>query len=368
MTQRNIVVVMPFGGSDKTEHRRAVLNFKRVEHLVRHRCRVKPAASSGETNPVNFTVEVCKAAHEQIPERALGQICGADIVIALAIGINPNVIYEVAYRRSVERNLILVVETPDNLPIYLRTWAHHQWRESHIVDRINRIAGDDLPELPDFGAEIPQDLRDAIDKYDIDLQNGLQAALQEIESNIDSAQNYKARHLAAIVSHETATFFPSSLIEVSFARRGEFTDPLSPAIVRDFDDAFIGLYNYSKTAAEADRPMTLAKLCQRIEKFTDGADWEKFLDEQKLLTDIVIKQYGFARATVPLKINNSHPRQEYRGTRYLPCMVGQTIDGNLDGPHKMYLLVAYIELPRPEVSLDSRPLISAIRSQESYYA
>ncbi len=369
MTQRNIVVVMPFGGRDRTQRRRAILNFKRLEHLVRQQCKVKSVASSDPTSAVHFTVEVCKAAHDEIPERALRQICGADIVIALAIDTNPNVIYEVAYRRSVERKLILVVETPDNLPIYLRSWAYHQWREDHVVDRINRIASDDFPDLPDFDAEIPHDLRDAIDKYDVELQNGLQMALQEIESNIDATPSVTARRLASIVSDETSTFFPSSLIEVSFSRRGEFANPLSPAVVRDFDEGFMRLYGYvGKTGAEADQPMTLGKLCQRIEKFTDSCAWDKFLAEQKMLTDIVIKQYGFARATVPLKINNSHPRQEYRGTCYLPCMVGQVIDGNLDGPHKMYLLIVYIELPRPEISPDSRPEISTIQPQESYHA
>ena len=64
------------------------------------------------------------------------------------------------------------------------------------MDRINRIASDDFPDLPDFGAEIPHDLRDAIDKYDAELQNGLQTALQEIESNIDAAPSSRVAPLS----------------------------------------------------------------------------------------------------------------------------------------------------------------------------
>jgi hypothetical protein len=81
-----------------------------------------------------------------------------------------------------------------------------------------------------------------------------------------------------------------------------------------------------------------------MEKFAAKKDWDDFIAEQVSLTESVIRQYGFARATVPLRINKMHPRSEYRTTSYLPCIVSQVIDGSLDGPHRMHLLVVYIEL------------------------
>jgi hypothetical protein len=109
----------------------------------------------------------------------------------------------------------------------------------------------------------------------------------------------------------------------------------------------------NKAQAEADRPLTLNKLLGRIEGFSDKSHWDEFMQEQVELTTAVIKEYGFARAKVPLRINEKHPRGEYRGASYLPCITAQVIDGCLEERHKMYLLVVYIELPgtlRPDRS------------------
>src|SRR5262249_14803920 len=106
------------------------------------------------------------------------------------------------------------------------------------------------------------------------------------------------------------------------------------------------LYGYvDKKAAEADRPLTLTRLMGRVERFSEKTDWDDFMAEQVAMTRTVIREYGFARAKVPLRINKIHPRCEYRQTSYLPCIITQVIDGSLDGPHRMHLLVVYIELP-----------------------
>ena len=44
MSARSVVVVMPFGGKKQPERRRAILNFKRLEYLVRNKCSVIPAS------------------------------------------------------------------------------------------------------------------------------------------------------------------------------------------------------------------------------------------------------------------------------------------------------------------------------------
>jgi hypothetical protein len=231
----------------------------------------------------------------------------------------------------------------------LKSLAHHTWRQDEILRRIDKIASDPagLPNLPDFAVGIPNDLKETIDIHDGELERGLQAALQEIESKFEPEPIQAVHYLRGIVSSETSSFYPCSIVEVAFAKRSEFANLEQPAIVRDFDDGFSRLYGYvDKKAAEADRPLTLNRLLGRMEKFLDKRDWDEFMAEQVAMTAAVIREYGFARAKVPLRINKTHPRYEYREASYLPCVITQVIDGSLEGPHRMHLLVVYVELPR----------------------
>lgn len=351
MTARSVVVVMPFGGKDPVERRRAILNFKRLDYLVRNKCKVTSSAGANDNGNVAYAVQVVRTAMDEIPEKALQQIEAADILIALFLETNPNVIYEVSQRMAHNQPLILVVdEDKDNLPLYLKNVAYQPWKQEEVLKRIEKIATDDLPDLPNFTVGIPEDLRQIIDKEDSELQKGLEEALQEIEATFKPHRNEAVECLYGIASDKISNFYPCSIVEVGFSRRNEFANDRDPAIVLDFDDEFSRLYGYvDKKQAEADKPLTLTKLLNRIMEFCDGSDWDEFMKEQTQLSATVIKEYGFARATVPIRIDEKHPRKEFRGQSYLPCIVGQVIDYNsqedrLDGPHKMYLLVVYIEI------------------------
>jgi hypothetical protein len=46
MGARSVAVVMSWGGDDPKERRRAILNFKRLEYLVRNKCKVKSAGAA----------------------------------------------------------------------------------------------------------------------------------------------------------------------------------------------------------------------------------------------------------------------------------------------------------------------------------
>ncbi len=76
MPARSVVVVMPFGGKGKDEtekevrRRRAILNFKRVEYLIRSKCKVTAAIMTGGTERVAYAVEVARTAMDDIPDRA----------------------------------------------------------------------------------------------------------------------------------------------------------------------------------------------------------------------------------------------------------------------------------------------------------
>lgn len=362
MSGRSVVVVMPYGGKDGIERRRAILNYKRVEYLVRNKCTVTSVDSAGKQNRVVYGVSLARTAMDNIPENALEQIENADILIALIVEPNPNVIYEVAYRRALAGTVVLVVNDADNLPLYLQSVARQSWKQADVLDRINHIANDSVRELTDFTAGIPEDLKRVIDMYDGELKDGLEDALQEIESAMKPArEKLHVQHLRGVVADDNiVNFYPSSIVEVSFSQPGVFADPENPAIVRDFDDGFSRLYGYAdKRQALADGALNLGKLLGRIQEFLDETLWEEFKKEQVKLTE-AIRARRFARAKVPLRINEMHPHDDYCRKSYLPCVIAQTRDGDKQGPHKMYLLVVYIEM---STRLDVAPRYSAMRPE-----
>jgi hypothetical protein len=100
----------------------------------------------------------------------------------------------------------------------------------------------------------------------------------------------------------------------------------------------------------------------KIQRFCDKNHFERFLEEQKELTEKVIKAHDFARAKVPLRFNGNHPH--HPGTTYLPCVIAQIIDGDPNGKHKMYLLVVYIETfgARLQIETTEVPIVAGARN------
>jgi nucleoside 2-deoxyribosyltransferase len=365
MRQRNVVVAMPFGRPGE-ERRKAILNFRRLKFIIEEKCQVVPAGSRAPGTRVSYDVEVARTITDKIPEKALMQIYDADILIALLSERNLTVAYELGYRRARERTVILMVDSEDDVPIYEAGVAYQSWQQDDVLKEIDSIAGKDFPPLDDFNVEIPGALKDVIDAKDDGLINGLQLALQEIENTFVEPSPDPVQKLRGILSDSIMRFYPISVVEVSFANNGEFEDSHAPARVVDFDEDFSRLYGYGgKLAALRDRPLTLDRLLGRIEKFSDPNDWNMFLEEQVKLTETVIKNYGYARATVPLRFNASHPDAQFRGKSFLPCMAAEVIDGedgDLSGPHRMYLLIAYIEISN---DIAQFPVLSAPAGSDS---
>jgi hypothetical protein len=266
-------------------------------------------------------------------------------VIALVDEPNPNVIYEIARRRERGGPIVLVGDWPD-IALYEQDFPRQNWKQDAVLQRIDLIAKDHGRKLPDFTVGIPQDLLEAIDTYDSELQKGIETALQEIEPSFLPHPQEAVEHMLGIVSEKTESFYPVSVVEFKFTDRG-LINSNDPPKVLDFDERFSSLYGYGgKTVAYADRPLTLPKLLGLLEDYVDPADWAQFCEDQKRLVNI-ISNAGYAKAKVPLRIKRKVENEAYQhaGKQYLPCVVAQVIDGKLDGPHSMYLLVEYIELP-----------------------
>ena len=359
MSKRNVVVVMPFGRPG-AERRKAHLNFRRLKYNIEEKCQVVPAGSRTTGMRVAYDVEVARTATGEIPRQALLKIYKADILIALLSERNPTVTYELGYRRAHEETpVILMVDSKEDLPVYESAVAYQEWRQDDVLAQIDSIAGNDFPPLDDFKIDIPGALKDVIDAKDDGLITSLQLALQEIENTFVEPSPDPVQKLRGMLSNSILRFYPFSVVEVSFSKNGEFKDPNAPARVVDFDEDFSRLYGYGgRLAALQDRPLTLGRLLKRLEGFSDTDDWTRFLEEQVKLTETVVKNYGFARANVPLRINNSHPDGQFRGKSFLPCMAAEAIDrddrDDGDGPHRMYLLIEYIEIPNGTTHLSTR--------------
>jgi len=278
-SRRKVVVAMPYGGSG-VERRKAILNFSRLKYIVENKCQVVPPVPSTTGTRVDYDVEVAKTAMDEIPKKALEQIRSADILIAGLYEPNQTVAYELGYRRAGlrGRTVILMANSQDDVPVYEKAVAYQDWRQDDVLKEIDSIAGRNFPPLASFKVDIPGGLKDVIDAKDDGLMMALQLSLQEIEQDFGVWFPDPVQKLRGILSEGIDRFYPFSVVEVSFSKRGEFDDP--PAAVVDFNEDFSHLYGYvSREAALKDAPLTLDRLLKRIEKFSDSAHWEQFMKE-----------------------------------------------------------------------------------------
>lgn len=343
MVARSVIVSLPFGGQDGIAQRRAILYFKRLEYLVEKKCKVK-AISPGDLNQIGYAVKVADTATGDIPNDIMGKIRAADIMIALVQIPNANVTCEVRARRDNDLPVILVGSWPD-VPVYEKDFARLEWDQPVVLPQIEMIAADSQRyPLDGFDSGIPDDLKHTIDANDGKLKAQLEKALKEVEP---PKPTEAVESLRRIVSDKIVSFYPCSIVEFTFSGPAKL-DPTKPSNVCDFDELFSHLYGYAgRSQANSDKTgksFTLQYLLGRLENYIDKPDWDEFMQDQDRVSQVIIHA-GYAKAKVPLRIKNNHPRDDFKGKCLLPCVVAQVTNGSNDGPHTMYLLVEYIEIP-----------------------
>lgn len=353
LEQRDVLVVMPFGGEDNIENRRGVLNFKRIEHVL-GKCEVRNVDSHCQ---VTYSVHACKVCDAtDINETILERIRNADVVIALFCSSSPTVVYEAAVRHLMRDGLILIVDTaqPQFLPFYLQglgycPWTHESGRP--VLERIDRIANDDgIRDLDDFDAELPRDLRHAIDEHDSQLRSSLEKALEKIEvgsvkPRADFVRAVAGGMLGGIITDRMTTLYsPVSVVAVAFSREDELDDH-RPPIVCEFNEAFARLYGFPDSrAAELQAPLTSEKLLLRLERDGLIENFAEFVREQAELNEKIVRNKGIGWASTTMKISADHPHGDFRDRELLPCVVARQTVGNVQARHTMYLLVNYIDV------------------------
>ena len=148
------------------------------------------------------------------------------------------------------------------------------------------------------------------------------------------------------------TFYPSSIVEVKFAKRGEFLNPAAPAVIRHFDGEFAKLYGFlnkgmGRSRVSAGAGSLGSPVLDRLEKFfRSPGDWAEFMKEQVELT-------GYGRT---VNMDSPSRRCRYESMADTLCAPNSAIilsclqwsrrfiDGKREGLHTMYLLVMYIDV------------------------
>ena len=75
---------------------------------------------------------------ESMLERIYNQIAKADIIVADMTGRNPNVFYETGYAHALNKHVILLTKTVDDIPFDLKHYAHIVYEDS-ITDLIPEL-------------------------------------------------------------------------------------------------------------------------------------------------------------------------------------------------------------------------------------
>jgi hypothetical protein len=109
MKRRLVAIMMPFGGAApaksrarsrneiETRQRRCQLEYLRLKYIIEEKCRVTPK-SGDTTHPIQYDTRLFKSNSGDISTDALRLINEADVLVAMILDTNVNVIYELAIR------------------------------------------------------------------------------------------------------------------------------------------------------------------------------------------------------------------------------------------------------------------------------
>lgn len=354
-SKRKVAVMMPFGGTDSKLQRRYIIDFMRIKYIIQQKVNVNVGNEFGAERQ-EYEVTAFQAHVGEIPAKAIKLIHDADILVGLITEKNVNVMYELAARSLLKDVPILLVKgDPDDLlPIYLKNQGYIAYSTPDMVENEIRdsIEKEYLNSLSLNGA-IPPWLRDVIDTTDEDLINNIQDALKAMESQRDPLfkelldvvaqnQNFDPEKMFKIWN----TFYPSSIVKMTWKKRSygvggySTSDAEGEAVVCAWNNEFLSLYDF----VDPNAPMTAKELFNQLKDFVNEQDLSDFMRDQESLTKRIVLNNGFAEATIPLHINNNHPREQHRGKAYLPCLTMKRIIGDPQRPHNMYLLVDYINV------------------------
>ncbi len=330
---KQVAIMMPFGSGERTQVRRATLEFLRIKYLIESLVQVKGRGGS----QLRYSVTAYNLNVGDIPGTVIKAIAEADVLVGVLTEKNVNVAYELAVRNLLKDEMLLLVKgkTEDVVPFYLRTFANIQldhFDGQQVSAQIELLAGADAPELNQRSA-IPDELAKAIRDHDAKLRGELERSLDQLEREAPKRPDYildLARYLdPGRMLNVWTTYYPYSVVRIRWLQKStrrayEPTDMDGPAVVYSANSEFFRLYNIAGTLPPPDgsQPLTGAELLAGLkdDKIVEDEDLVRFNKDNERVTRQIIFRDGFAWSAEPLRLNHTHPLPEYRDTSWLPTM------------------------------------------------
>lgn len=154
--------------------------------------------------------------HERILDRIYNQIDKADYIIADMTGKNPNVFYEVGYAHALDKPVILLTKTADEIPFDLR---HHP----HIIYQpgIHFLKQSLSKKLTSFIADKKTDIKSVINPFDIFLYDF--KLTEDNKTIISHDSNTNSVFLTIIIINRTSQTINPSHYQIALKSKKKLT-------------------------------------------------------------------------------------------------------------------------------------------------
>ena len=369
---KQVSVMMPFGGDDKTRRCRCVLDFMRIRYQIENRTSV---VNKNLGRKISYRCMVFLARVGDIPRDGMRVVAKSDILIGLVSEPNVNVIYELAVRNLLKDEMLLILNGERSLlPVYLQSMPYvaYDGSQNSVISSFIDTLSREVANL-DFEDEIPPELKEKIDKHDDQFKKYVNRALDTIENNCPPRQSYILDLVQdldpGLLLGTWDTYTPYSVVQIRWKTKsgpgGYLPEDMDgPPIVYSANDEFRFLFNMASDLPDPNgpNPFTSGMQLERITPFLRAGNLEAFIEDQTRLSSNIIFGDGFDQAKVPLEITADHPRAGYKNKVFLPCMIGKrTVGDNTDAPHMTYLLITFIEDFFPQ---DEEPEKASAKAKE----
>jgi hypothetical protein len=337
----------------------------RIKYIIED-C-VTVSRSSETKIRVHYQVDKHRTGIGAIPIEGIRKIERADILVALITEVNPNIVYELAIRNMLRPGTILIVRDRGLLPIYTEGFAHIDYndeRDSPVYAAMAMIKAD-LTETLAWDRlssdDIPDSLRTIIETSDQRMVFELQCALEQLEREPPKLPYWTAEVVRDLdpgrVLSSWQSYVPYAILRIKWLKRDESgnCDPAQmdgEPVVASGNEGFKELINREEELPSPDsvNPLTLPRMITLINQYMTKSDIDAFKEDHERFYKEIILRDNYGLASVPIRFRSEerqHPK--CHGRTYTQTLVARRTVGNKAYPHSVYLLIAYLEEPTPNV-------------------
>ena len=348
MTQvlnRNVLVMMPFGGGVSDNVSLYGLRYYKIKHIVENEIDI-----NSHNLPVKYKVNYLKSNVETF-DALLDKVTHTHIVVIFVSGYNSNVIYEMAIRSALRGWMLLIVDNESDLPDYCKSELYLKWASSVDIDAEKQLGEFqiDMAGIEDDPTSQNPEIRKIFSR-DTVLKKQLEGAFQEIElgkSRKPILRELTKYILPGEIIDNWSPPLPLSIIRFTWngmtAGRYEENNKILGPIVHAANDHFLRMFNFTEIHNPFDANcLETSDLVDRLMKdqIVDKRILSAFLAEQKDLMKKVFYYGSCINGKIPLQFNENS--SAYPNKAFLPTLIGTNTIGTAEGTHDKYYAILYI--------------------------